>query len=63
MLNPILVMQLLISVGELNCGRKVHRNTICILQAFLIYAAGFYSNMGNYKSFGDTKFVPNVAQV
>ena len=32
-------------------------------QAFLIYAAGFYSNMGNYKSFGDTKIVPNVHQV
>ncbi|GFO14314.1 dipeptidyl peptidase 3 [Plakobranchus ocellatus] len=30
------------------------------VKAFLIYAAAFYSNMGNYKSFGDTKFVPNV---
>ncbi|CAG5115870.1 unnamed protein product, partial [Candidula unifasciata] len=29
-------------------------------EAFLIYAAAFYSNMGNYKSFGDTKFVPGV---
>jgi len=24
----------------------------------IIYAAAFYGNMGNYKSFGDTKFVP-----
>ncbi|XP_057315125.1 dipeptidyl peptidase 3-like isoform X2 [Hydractinia symbiolongicarpus] len=31
-------------------------------QALLTYAAGFYSNMGNYKSFGDTKIVPAIAQ-
>jgi len=30
------------------------------IKAFFIYAAGFYCNMGNYKSFGDTKFVPAV---
>nr|XP_033810385.1 dipeptidyl peptidase 3 [Geotrypetes seraphini]XP_033810386.1 dipeptidyl peptidase 3 [Geotrypetes seraphini] len=29
-------------------------------QALLIYTAGIFSNMGNYKSFGDTKFIPNL---
>ncbi|CAB54212.3 Dipeptidyl peptidase 3 [Caenorhabditis elegans] len=31
-------------------------------QAFLVYAAAFYSNSGNYKGFGDTKIVPGVEQ-
>ncbi|XP_020633012.3 dipeptidyl peptidase 3 [Pogona vitticeps] len=31
-------------------------------QALLVYAAALYANMGNYKSFGDTKFVPNLPQ-
>lgn len=31
-------------------------------QAILIYAAAFYNNMGNYKSFGDKKFIPNIAK-
>ncbi|XP_033125857.1 dipeptidyl peptidase 3-like [Anneissia japonica] len=29
-------------------------------QSFLTYAAAFYGNLGNYKSFGDTKFLPNL---
>ncbi|KAM7447258.1 bifunctional diacylglycerol diphosphate phosphatase/phosphatidate phosphatase [Porites harrisoni] len=30
------------------------------VENFLIYAAAFYGNLGNYKSFGDTKFVPDL---
>lgn len=29
----------------------------------MIYAAAFYGNLGNYKSFGDTKFVPDLPKV
>ena len=31
------------------------------IQAILVYASAFYSNMGNYKSFGDTKFIPDIS--
>ena len=30
--------------------------------AYLVYCSGFYGNMGNYKGFGDSKFVPNIAK-
>ena len=30
-------------------------------QRFIAYVGGFYGNMSNYHSFGDTKFVPEVA--
>jgi dipeptidyl-peptidase-3 len=31
--------------------------------SFLVYSAAFFSNLGNYKSFGDTKFIPNLSSV
>ncbi|KAF5100234.1 hypothetical protein D0Z00_001336 [Geotrichum galactomycetum] len=32
------------------------------IQQYLDYASQFLSNLGNYKSFGDTKFVPRVSR-
>ena len=37
--------------------------SIIMLQAFLLYTCAVFSNMGNYKSFGDTKIVPGISRV
>jgi len=34
-----------------------------ITQALMTFAAAFYCNMGNYKGFGDTKFIPGLSKV
>ena len=34
-----------------------------LCQDFIIYVAAFYGNLGNYKSFGDTKFIPALSKV
>ena len=32
------------------------------ISSYLVYCSGFYGNMGNYKGFGDSKFVPNMEE-
>ena len=32
-------------------------------QAVMLYASGVFTNMGNYKGFGDTKFIPGIDKV
>jgi dipeptidyl-peptidase-3 len=32
-------------------------------QSLIVFVASFFGNMGNYKSFGDTKFIPGLAKV
>lgn len=56
------------NIYEFFCMFIAIKCKICVIyfepfQGFLIYAAAFYGNMGNYKSFGDTKFIPNVDEV
>jgi dipeptidyl-peptidase-3 len=29
---------------------------------FLVYSAAFFNNCGNYKSFGGTKFIPDIEE-
>jgi len=40
-----------------NNGAKLSKEDVAHL---ILYVATFYNNMGNYKSFGDTKFIPAV---
>ena len=32
-------------------------------RALMLYTAGVFTNMGNYKGFGDTKFIPGIERV
>ena len=41
-------------------GEDLSNIAVTDVDAFLIYCAGVLANYGNYKSFGDTKFIPAV---
>lgn len=44
--------------AELGAAAKAAGISDDDFQAFMVYAASFLSNLGNYKSFGDQKFIP-----
>jgi len=48
------------AVPELVAAAKEKGITEEEVKQTLIYCAAFYGNLGNYKSFGDTKFVPGL---
>lgn len=50
------------SVEELHTLATPSCLTDSEFQSFLIYSTAFLGNLGNYKSFGDTKFIPDVPQ-
>jgi len=50
------------SVGELRSDLQQSGLTEQEVTAYLVYCSGFYGNMGNYKGFGDSKFVPNMEE-
>jgi len=59
-----LLMQGLFSKEGPNLREKALKDGVSEsdFEALLAFAAGFYSNMGNYKSFGDTKIVPGLTK-
>jgi len=49
-------------VSELKADLAAAGLTEQEITAYLVYCSGFYGNMGNYKGFGDSKFVPNLEE-
>lgn len=49
------------SIHDLNTRARSAGVSDADFQAFVVYAAAFLANMGNYKSFGDIKFIPRCS--
>ena len=49
-------------MAELRTSLKECGLTEQEITAYFVYCSGFYGNMGNYKGFGDSKFVPNMEE-
>jgi len=50
------------AVSVLKCAATLSDVTDADLQDLLTFASAVYSNMGNYKSIGDTKIVPQITE-
>ncbi len=58
-----LIRRLTASQSAADLKKVAAAGTFCTAEeykAFEVYCSGFLCNMGNYKGFGDSKFVPNV---
>eukprot|EP00500_Bicosoecida_sp_ms1_P004572 CAMPEP_0203815534 /NCGR_PEP_ID=MMETSP0115-20131106/11160_1 /ASSEMBLY_ACC=CAM_ASM_000227 /TAXON_ID=33651 /ORGANISM="Bicosoecid sp, Strain ms1" /LENGTH=727 /DNA_ID=CAMNT_0050724431 /DNA_START=24 /DNA_END=2207 /DNA_ORIENTATION=- len=59
LLQRLFAAQSAAALGEAAAKAGVDADDV---KAFVVYAAAFYSNCGNYRSFGDSKIIPGCSQ-